>query len=70
MRIDACPGCGAWIDIASDHMPDCPVTLKPKPIHNHRLRGLHGMDCPACRFYMDHGIWTPVPDPDYQHTEE
>lgn len=32
------------------------------PAHNHRVRGLHGRDCPACAHYMDTGQWIPVAD--------
>jgi hypothetical protein len=28
MRIDRCAGCGEYIDIASDHKPECPTRHK------------------------------------------
>jgi DnaJ-class molecular chaperone len=28
MRIDRCKGCGEYIDIASDHKPECPTRKK------------------------------------------
>lgn len=33
MRINPCPGCGEYVDIASDHAADCPTRTPQREVH-------------------------------------